>query len=106
MSKQSIDEPAPRRPLGLDEWQQRTGTSNRALARLTREIDPQREEWEALGCPKPVPRIGVAESTIRSFKAGEPITLRVAWLLVEASRRRPAIINGRKRSIWWEALRT
>ena len=81
---------AANRPLSLNEWMERTRTTNRELQRLTEEIDPE--------------NVGVCESTIRGVRKGENHTIRVALLLVGASRRKPAVVEEQNCSIWWETL--
>jgi hypothetical protein len=78
------------KPLTIDEWMELTNTTNRELSRLTESIDPDLD--------------GVSEGTIRGVRRGENTTLRVARLLVEASKAKPAHFEGQKCWIWWETL--
>jgi hypothetical protein len=78
------------RPLTIDEWMALTNTTNRELSRLTENVDPEHE--------------GVAEGTIRGVRRGENSTLRVARLIVEASKSKPARVDEQNCWIWWETL--
>lgn len=78
------------KPLTINEWMTLTETTNRELSRLTESVDPELD--------------GVSEGTIRCVRKGENTTLRVARLLVEASKQKPAHVEGQKSWIWWETL--
>ena len=79
-----------RTKLGINEWMARTRTTNRELIRLTEAVDPQGK--------------GVADGTVRAVKKGFGCTIRVARLIVEASKKKPARIEGVNCWIWWETL--
>lgn len=80
------------RKLSINEWMAATEPpmTNRRLERLTETVDPEGK--------------GVADGTIRGVRKGFGCTIRVARLLVEASKAKPAIVEGRKCWIWWETL--
>ena len=81
---------AANRPLSLNEWMERTQTTNRELQRLTQEFDPE--------------NVGVCESTIRGVRKGENHTIRVTRLIVGASKRKPAVVEDQNCSIYWETM--
>ncbi len=90
------------KPLSLNEWMHLTGTTNRELSRMTEAVDPEGKRRRQPG--EPEPKIGVSESTIREVRKGENTTLRIARLLVEASKTKPAMVDGARCHVWWEAL--
>ena len=81
---------AKRKPLTINEWMILTGTTNRELERLTEKVDPEGR--------------GVCESSIRGIRKGFGCHIRVVRLLVEASKTKPARIEGMNCWIWWETL--
>jgi hypothetical protein len=77
-------------PLTLNEWMRLTRTTNRELSRLTEEVDPD--------------GLGVWDNTIRKARRGENTTIRTARLIVEASKLKPAYVNGVRSYVWWETM--
>ncbi len=80
------------KPLTINEWMAATKPpmTNRRLERLTEIVDPEGK--------------GVADGTIRGVRKGYGCTMRVGRLIVEASERQPAIVDGKKCSIFWKTL--
>lgn len=81
---------AVRARLSLNEWMAITRTTNREMERLTEKVDPEGK--------------GVCEGTIRGVRKGYMCSIRVARLIVEASKSKPARVEEMNCWVWWETL--